>query len=233
MLIGSQQYTLFANASTRGTPPIRALWYEFPDESELFAVDKQFLVGRDLLVTPVLIPNMSTVDGLFPGKGKTIWRDWYTHEALPATTGNQTLDAPLGHIPLHVRSGSAILMHAKTGYTIEETLQQPFSLLVSLESDGGAFGDVYLDDGVSDPPGPNRTLTFFVTEGSIEIGSKGNFEVSPRLSNVTVLGTKAPSTVEVSGKAVKGWTYNVTKEELAITGLSVNLNSAETTISWK
>jgi alpha-glucosidase (family GH31 glycosyl hydrolase) len=59
------QYTLFANASTLGTPPVRALFFEFPDEPELFSVDRQFLIGRDILITPVLTPNASTVDGEF------------------------------------------------------------------------------------------------------------------------------------------------------------------------
>lgn len=59
----SFQYTLFANSSQFGTPPVRALFFEFPDEPELFTVDSQFLVGRDILVTPVLHPNASTVDG--------------------------------------------------------------------------------------------------------------------------------------------------------------------------
>ena len=46
-----------------GSPVVRALFYEFPDESELFAIDRQYLIGRDVLVTPVLSPNVSTVDG--------------------------------------------------------------------------------------------------------------------------------------------------------------------------
>jgi len=57
------QYTLFANASLRGTPPVRALFFEFPDEPELFGIDSQFLVGRDILVTPVLEPNVTSVAG--------------------------------------------------------------------------------------------------------------------------------------------------------------------------
>ena len=57
------KYTLFANASLHGTPPVRALFWEFPDEPELFAIDRQFMIGRDILVTPVLEPNVSTVDG--------------------------------------------------------------------------------------------------------------------------------------------------------------------------
>lgn len=52
-----------------GTPPVRALFWEFPDELDLFSVDRQFMVGRDILVTPVLTPNVSTVDGELSVKG--------------------------------------------------------------------------------------------------------------------------------------------------------------------
>jgi len=57
------KYTLFADASRYGTPPIKALFYEFPDEPELFAVDNQFMIGSALLVTPVIHPNVTTVQG--------------------------------------------------------------------------------------------------------------------------------------------------------------------------
>ena len=46
-----------------GSAPVRALFFEFPDEPELFGIDRQYLIGRDILVTPVLTPNVSTVDG--------------------------------------------------------------------------------------------------------------------------------------------------------------------------
>jgi len=60
----SIKYTLFADASRYGTPPIKALFYEFPHEPELFAADKQFMIGDALLVTPVLHPNVTTVQGI-------------------------------------------------------------------------------------------------------------------------------------------------------------------------
>ena len=37
--------------------------FEFSDEPELFANDWQWLAGKDILVTPVLTPNVSMVDG--------------------------------------------------------------------------------------------------------------------------------------------------------------------------
>ena len=53
----------FANASTYGLPPVRALFYEFGNELELLDIDRQWLVDSHILVTPVLTPGATTVDG--------------------------------------------------------------------------------------------------------------------------------------------------------------------------
>ncbi|KAJ7318767.1 glycosyl hydrolases family 31-domain-containing protein [Mycena albidolilacea] len=226
-------YSLFANASLSGTPPVRALFWEFPNEPELFAIDRQFLVGRDILVTPVLTPNVSSVDGIFPGRGKTIWRDWYTHDVVKAVSGsNTTLAAPLGHINVHVRDGAALLLHQTPAYTVEETRQGAFSLLVTLSANGQAFGTTYLDDGVADPPGPSTTVSVTAGKGSVKLASKGTFHVAQKLAEVTVLGVaKKPASVSVGGKAAK-FTYASAQEKVVLTGLSVDLNKG-TTIEWK
>ncbi|EKM60281.1 glycoside hydrolase family 31 protein [Phanerochaete carnosa HHB-10118-sp] len=227
-------YTLFANASRYGTPPVRALWYEFPDEPELFAVDRQFLVGRDILITPVLTPNVSTVDGIFPGQGRTTWRDWYTHAAVDAAiSANTTLAAPLGHIPVHVRDGSVLLLHATPGYTIAETQQSPYTLLVAQAADGYAFGTAYFDDGESIPPTPHRDAQFHVAKGQVSITSTGTYEVGQKLESVTVLGTDKPVNVTVNGEAVQSWQYLAVQQELVVSGLAVDLNAPATTISWQ
>ena len=168
----ASQYTLFANASTYGSPTVRALWFEFPEEPELFGIDRQYLVGRDILVTPVLDPNVTTVAGVFPGRGNTIWRDWYTHKAVNVSStpgATVTLDAPLGHINVHIRDGSAILLHAKPGYTTTETREGPYELLVSLDKQGRAFGTAYVDDGESVPPTPHTNLKFWAEGGVLFI----------------------------------------------------------------
>ncbi|RPD56306.1 hypothetical protein L226DRAFT_469159 [Lentinus tigrinus ALCF2SS1-7] len=228
-------YTLFANASMHGTPPIRALFFEFPDEPELFAVDRQYLIGRDLLVTPVLTPNVSTVDGIFPGQGRVIWRDWYTHEVIDAAiSANTTLDAPLGHIPLHIRDGSAILMHAQSAYTIEETRQSPYALLVSQAADGYAFGTVYIDDGETVPPTPNTTLTITARTGAVSLHPSGTYHISQQLSNVTVLGVggRAPGEVSVNGRKVTGWNFDAALKKLTVGDMDVDLNHP-VVVSWK
>jgi alpha-glucosidase len=227
--------TLFANVSTRGTPPVRALWYEFPTEPELFAVDKQFLVGADLLVTPVLTPNVSSVDGIFPGRGQVTWRDFYTHAVVNASNGTATLSAPLGHINAHIRGGAALLLHAKPGYTTTETRAGPFALVVSLESNSHAFGTAYLDDGITNPPSESRTVAFSATANQLQISSNGNFTVEQKLEQITVLGvSEKPSTVSVGGETLQGsdWEFISDLQKLVVSGIAVDLNGAKTVASW-
>jgi alpha-glucosidase len=50
--------------------------FEF-DKPEYSAVEEQFLVGGDLLITPVLKKGETKVKGHFPEAGGE-WRDWYT-----------------------------------------------------------------------------------------------------------------------------------------------------------
>ena len=226
-------YTLFANSSTTGTPPVRALWYEFPNEPELFAVDRQWLVGSDILVTPVLEPGATTVDGIFPGRGNVTWRDWWTHAAVDVTSGgNTTLSAPLSTINVHIRDNSAILLHQEPAYTIYETRQGPYELLVSLSAAGGAFGTAYVDDGESYPPGDSRTLKFVASPGQVQIQSEGEYSIEQKLETITVLGVaQKPSKVSIQGQTVANFTYLAATEELVLENLGLGLNEW-TTVNW-
>ncbi|KAL4243910.1 glycosyl hydrolase 31 family protein [Abortiporus biennis] len=230
-------YTLFANASMMGTPPIRALFYEFPDEPELFSVDRQFLIGREILITPVLTPNVSTVNGIFPGRGTVVWRDWYTHNVVNTTNDGSTtsLPAPLGHINVHIRDGSVLLLHDKPVYTVTETRAGPFALLVCLSNDGSAFGTAYIDDGETVPPTPNTTLTFEASKGQkLELSPKGSFRISQTLETLIILGVpREPAQILLNGQRVhsNSWKYIAAQEKVVLTGMNVNLNIL-TRISW-
>ncbi|KAF8436228.1 glycoside hydrolase family 31 protein [Boletus edulis BED1] len=227
-------YTLFANASLAGLPPVNALFYEFPDEPELFAIDRQWLIGRDILVTPVLTPGTTTVKGIFPGRGDVIWRDWYTHAVVNATPGDlTTLDAPIGHINVHIRDNAALLLHHCPAYTIAETRAGPYALLVSLSKTGSAFGTSYLDDGISPPPTPNRTVTFDVANSVLTIKTSGTYVVESKLAMVTILGAAGPCVVTVQGQPVDTWNYSASAEELVVYDLAIDLGEDGTNISWQ
>lgn len=171
-------------------------------------------------------PGTSFCLGIFPGRGNVAWRDWYTHNVVESTPGQPTtLSAPLGHINVHIRDGAAILLHAQPAYTIEETRQGPYSLLVSQTAQGIAHGSAYIDDGISYPPGLNRILEFSTTKNEVVISSTGTFHVEQKLQDVTVLGVSSkPKSVTVNGRSVQGWTYTAQQDKLVVANVGVDLN---------
>ena len=98
-----------------------------------------------------------------------------------------SVDAPITHINVHIRDSSALLLHQEPGYTIYETREGPYALLVSLNAAGTAFGTAYVDDCISFPPGPSRSLTFQVADGTLNIESKGEYAIQQKLETITVL----------------------------------------------
>lgn len=181
----------------------------------------------------IAVVGFTSLIGIFPGRGSVIWRDWYTHDAINATLGaNTTLHAPLGHINVHVRDGSAILLHARPAYTIEETRQGPFSLLVSLTVDGKAFGTTFIDDGFSNPPGLNRILTFSAATGRLRIHAQGAFNVKQKLQEITVLGVKQPKEVTFQSRPIKNWVYIEAQDKLIVRAVDADLNGPAT-LAWQ
>jgi alpha-D-xyloside xylohydrolase len=92
-----EQMTL---ASTKGTPPMRPLFFDFPDDAAAPAVDDQFMFGPDLLVAPVLHPGADNRPVYLPAGAN--WTDAWTGQSIK---GGQTIQAaaPLNRIPLFLR----------------------------------------------------------------------------------------------------------------------------------
>ncbi|KAF2681021.1 glycoside hydrolase family 31 protein [Lentithecium fluviatile CBS 122367] len=182
-------YTLFHEAHTTGSTVMRALAWEFPNEPQLAGVDTQFLLGPNILVTPVLKPQVDTVKGVFPGVvDGEVWYDWYTGGKVDAQAGvNTTISAPLGHIPVFVRGG-AVLPTQEPGYTTTESRKNPWGLVVALSGNGNACGSLYVDDGESLEPEETLNIEFSARDGSLKADVKGNYVDTNVLGNVTVLG---------------------------------------------
>jgi alpha-glucosidase len=151
-----------------------------------------------------------------------------------ATPGaNTTLSAPISHINVHIRDSSILLLHQEPAYTIYETREGPYSLLVSLNKEGTASGNAYVDDGESYPPGANRILSFFASDGEVDIESRGEYSIRQKLETITILGVQQPTAVSLNNKTIEGWTYNGANQELIVSNLTTELNAAQTKLSWE
>jgi alpha-D-xyloside xylohydrolase len=91
-------------AHERGLPILRPLFLNYPAEPETYALSDEYLLGDDLLVAPVLQPGQTERRVYLP-TGQ--WRDYWTGN-IHTGPGWTTVPAPLHHIPLFVREGSAL-----------------------------------------------------------------------------------------------------------------------------
>lgn len=195
-------YTLFWHANQNGSTVLRALAWEFPNDPSLAAVETQFMSGPALLVTPVLQPLVTTVQGVFPGIAEgTKWYDYYTLQPVSAGAGeNVTLQAPITHQNIHVRGGYIIPMQ-KAGNNTKTSRMNAWSLLVALDANGNAAGDLYLDDGISLNPSETKNVDISYSNNILSTTVRGNYEDGIPLANVTIAGYDGQQAAPQNG----GW----------------------------
>ncbi|KAK6755670.1 hypothetical protein RB195_014197 [Necator americanus] len=141
-------YSLFREHALSGAPPMRPVWFEFPDEEKHFEQDKAWMVGSALLVHPVVEKDTYNVNVDLPhGDDKTRWYEWET--GIERSAGPSYVDVPITHIPVFQRGGTIIPTWQRVRRAASLMIQDPLTLYVALDRNGNAKGSVYLDDGVT------------------------------------------------------------------------------------
>ncbi|TDK61914.1 glycoside hydrolase family 31 protein [Sapientia aquatica] len=100
-------YTLAYDNNQRGTPLMRPLFFDEPNNKALLGASNEYLWGRDLLVHPVLQAGLKEAQIYFPARNN--WFDFYTDQIYQAGT-TQTVALTSDHIPVFVRAGAFIPM---------------------------------------------------------------------------------------------------------------------------
>ena len=92
---------LMQQAHEKGTPVMRPLFYDFPEDQECWNVETQYMFGPDVLVTPVTEKDCRKVTVYLPAGAK--WTNAWTKESYE---GGQRIevDAPIEQIPLFTRN---------------------------------------------------------------------------------------------------------------------------------
>lgn len=117
---------LAVEAATLGWPVLRPLVLEHPGDRGCWEVGSEYLLGRDLLVVPVLDggPGPAEVACYLPPGG---WVDWWTGEAQRGPCW-LTLDLPLERLPLFARGGSILPLGPDMAHTGERPASEPWTL---------------------------------------------------------------------------------------------------------
>lgn len=179
-------YTLFEEASRLGTGVWRPLIFEFPHSPVLTDNSEQFMIGTDILVSPVTKKNAITVEAQFPSG--SIWYDYYNLTRVNGTVddGKTTIGAPLTRIPVHIRGGA--ILPIKSSTTLFVSSAAPYNLIIALDDNAQAAGRLYIDDGVSLNPTNRSNINFIYTSNALTVNGQFAYTDAQVIQNITILG---------------------------------------------
>ncbi|XDB49451.1 hypothetical protein AB1E18_003024 [Capra hircus] len=138
-------YTLMHKAHAEGSTVVRPLLHEFTEERTTWDIDHQFMLGPAILISPVLENNTFQVQAYFP---RARWYDYSTGSGNESRGEWKVLEAPLDHINVHVRGGY-ILPWQEPAMNTHSSRQKYMGLIVALDDNGRAEGQLFWDDGQS------------------------------------------------------------------------------------
>ena len=137
-------YTYARNAYDTGLPLMRALLLEYPDDNETFNMEGEFLLGKEILVAPVVEKEASSKKVYLP-QGE--WIDF--NDGKTVYSGKQWITYPvsLNTIPMFVKRGSIIPQMPVQQY-IGEKKNAPIWFTVYPAAEGRTANfTMYEDDG--------------------------------------------------------------------------------------
>jgi alpha-glucosidase len=171
-------YTTLEEAHRTGTPLFRPLVLNYQDDPNTHNLDDEFMIGEDLLVAPIVKPDVTTRLVYLP---KGIWYDYWTNKKY---TGGTMLrvDAPLETVPMFVRGGAIIPLGPQMNYVGEKPFD-PIIFAVYPDDNGSASSTLYEDDGSSPA---YKQGAFRRTTVSVKRGPRGY------AANISAVGSYNP-----------------------------------------
>jgi alpha-glucosidase len=137
-------YTTLEEAHRNGMPPFRPVLLNYQDDPATYNLDDQFMIGTDLLVAPVVKPDVTSRLVYLP---RGVWYDYWTGKSYAGGTAHR-VEAPLETVPMFVRGGAIIPLGPEMNFTGEKPLS-PVTFAIYPDEKGSATVTLYEDDGLS------------------------------------------------------------------------------------
>ncbi|CAF0994522.1 unnamed protein product [Adineta steineri] len=185
-------YTLFYKQEKQGIPPMLPLWSNFPKDKNVFKTEDLFMVGNGLLVCPITEADTNQVSIYFPGEN-TIWYDTRT---LIQYNGSETvlINVDMESIPVFQQGGVIIPKRLRRRRSSMLALHDPITLVIALDRNHEAKGELYMDDGYTYDYKHKRQMIYrrFIFKNN-ELHSKtldftGKFETDAWIERILIFG---------------------------------------------
>jgi len=96
---------LMQEAHEKGTPVMRPLFYDFPDDKQAWEIEDIYMFGPDILVAPILYAGMRVRKVYLP-KGSQ-WKEYWTGAEYQGG-GEIEVAAPLAKLPIFTRNNRSL-----------------------------------------------------------------------------------------------------------------------------
>src|SRR5690606_27106710 len=145
-------YQQGVEAATTGIPLLRPMLLEFPDDPAVGHLDRQYMLGSELLVAPVLSPD-GEVEFYLPDGA---WTNLLTGEEVAGGRGRRETHG-FESLPIYARSGAVVPWGARDDRPDYDYLD---GLTLRVFTGGTGTREVT----VTTPDGTTRTLTVDLSE---------------------------------------------------------------------
>jgi alpha-glucosidase len=190
-------YTTLEEAHRAGVPLFRPLVLNYQDDPNTYNLDDEFMIGNDLLVAPIVKPDITRRLVYLP---KGTWYDYWTNKKYEGGT-MIAVDAPLETVPMFVRAGAIIPMAPEMNYVGEKAMD-PLTFNIYPDERGTASTTLYEDDGVSPAykrDGYRRTTIAVTRAGAGYVVTTsaplGSYQPAKRKLSFVVKSSRPPATV--------------------------------------
>ena len=214
-------YTAARQSYDTGLPMTRALYLDWPELSEAYQHNTEYLLGDSMLVAPVTTPGLSTTTPVWFPPGT--WTDFFTGTTFtgPAT---RTVGATPEHMPVFVRAGG-IVAQAPAAPNVASQPKDRLQLTVYPHASGATT--VYDDagEGLAYAGGQSARIPVHYVEGpfgplnALVVGPVlGTYAGAPaaRAYTVTFADVGRPRHVTVAGRTA-GFAYDAAGRRLTVT----------------
>ncbi|XP_068879916.1 sucrase-isomaltase, intestinal [Aphelocoma coerulescens] len=232
-------YTLLYKAHTQGYTVVRPLLHEFYSDEITWNIDRQFLWGPGLLISPVLEPGVEYTRVYFPDAE---WYEYDTGEPIHMRKLWHDLQTPEEKMGLHLRGGY-IFPTQQPGNTTVASRRNPMGLIIALDINNIASGDLFWDDGESTGTIENKAYIYYefkVSNNVLQMTATHSNYTDPnnlKFEEIKILGlSQEVAAVSVSqDNVVQDYPLNITYDPVTkvalIRGLQLELGKSYT-INW-
>jgi alpha-D-xyloside xylohydrolase len=126
-------YSLAWKVTDEGYTMTRALWFDFPGDSNVINIASQFMFGPALMINPVSTTGATSRNVYLPAG---TWYNFWTGASTTYSTGTtlQNVSAPTNSIPVYVKAGAIIPMGPRIQYATQSV--DPIELRIYTGADG-------------------------------------------------------------------------------------------------